>query len=84
LSFEEFSFLAFGDRDSAFWFECRRLWPAQFCCCATVVFPSLGISGASVGLSAKASELTKQAVNANVIWLEISYGIPSIPWLTRS
>jgi hypothetical protein len=67
LYFEEFSFLAFGDRGSSFWLECRRLWPAQFCFCATVVFPSLGISGASVGLSAKASELTKQAVNATVV-----------------
>jgi hypothetical protein len=62
LYFEEFSFLAFGGRGSSFWFECLRLWPAQFCCSATVVFPSLGISGASVGLSAKASELTKQAI----------------------
>jgi hypothetical protein len=47
------------------------------------VLPSLGTNGASAGLSAKASELTKQAANANAI-VRCFIGIPSLPRLTRA
>jgi len=60
------SCLLLDDRALSFLFLCWRLWSWQSCWCATAVFPSSVTSGASAGLSAKASELTKQAANANL------------------
>ena len=78
------SCLGLDNKDPFFLSRVRRLswswrlvWSWQFCRCTTVVFPSSGISGASVGASAKPSELTRQAVNANVTVRFVIFHVPS-------